>query len=304
VTRRGLIRRVSTALGEAATRVAIVLMRVLVRLPYPLVRRVGEAAGDLVWLLARPRRHVTLVNLRLCFPHMTEAQRLVLARAHFRCFVRSVFDRFIFWYEPVERMRALTRFEGVENFLAHEGRPLIMLAPHFAGMDAGGMTFQIDHTGAYMYSKLKNRALNDAMKRGRERFGRVRTLSRNEGVLAAVRLIRDGVPFYFLPDMDLGRRDAIFVPFFGVPAATVTSVARIAKMTGAAVIPFVTRMTDTGYEVRIYPAWEDFPGDDVEAAVRRMNEFIEQRVLEMPEQYLWSHKRFKTRPPGVPGVYA
>jgi KDO2-lipid IV(A) lauroyltransferase len=106
-----------------------------------------------------------------------------------------------------------------------------------------------------------------------------------------------------LPDMDLGARDAVFVPFFGVPAATVTSISRLAHITGAAVVPFVTEMTDAGYVVRIYPAWEGFADEDPEIAARRMNEFIEQRVLEMPEQYLWSHKRFKTRPPGEPGFY-
>ena len=141
------------------------------------------------------------------------------------------------------------------------------------------------------------------MTAGRSRFGGTRMLLRNDGMRPALRLIRQGVPFYFLPDMDLGPRDAVFVPFFGVPAATVTSLARLAKATGAVVIPLVTRMTDTGYVAQLYPAWEDYPGEDLEAATRRMNAFIEERVLEMPEQYLWTHKRFKTRPPGEPGGY-
>jgi KDO2-lipid IV(A) lauroyltransferase len=104
--------------------------------------------------------------------------------------------------------------------------------------------------------------------------------------------------------MDLGARDALFVPFFGVPAATVTSVARLVRLTGAVVVPCVTRMTDDGYVVQLHPAWESFPGEDLYEATRRMNAFIERRVLEMPAQYLWSHRRFKTRPAGEPSLYA
>ena len=120
---------------------------------------------------------------------------------------------------------------------------------------------------------------------------------------AALRPIREGVPFYFLPDMDLGPRDALFVPFFGVPAATVTSVSRLARIARAKVVPCVTTLARDGYVVRLYPAWEDFPSGDLEADTRRMNAFIEERVLEMPAQYLWTHKRFKTRPPGEPDFY-
>jgi KDO2-lipid IV(A) lauroyltransferase len=115
--------------------------------------------------------------------------------------------------------------------------------------------------------------------------------------------MREGVPFYYLPDMDLGARDAVFVPFFGVSAATVTATARLVQLTGATVLPFVTRMTPDGYVGTFYPPLEDAGGPDVEAATARMNAFIEARVRELPEQYLWSHKRFKTRPPGEPSPY-
>jgi KDO2-lipid IV(A) lauroyltransferase len=154
-----------------------------------------------------------------------------------------------------------------------------------------------------MYAQQKSGTLTQAMTEGRSRFHGSRMILRNEGIRGAVRTLREGIPFYFLPDMDLGARDAVFVPFFGVPAATVTSVARLAKMTHAVIVPCVTLLTERGYAARFYPPWEDFPGDDVEAATRRMNAFIEERVLEAPEQYLWSHKRFKSRPEGEPGLY-
>lgn len=288
---------------ELFARIGLAMLQAIARLPYGAVRRIGELAGEIAWLLAGRRRRITLVNLRLCFPQWTEARRRQVARDHFRCFMRSFFERFIFWFEPVERLRALVEVRGTEHYTALQGRPVILLAPHFVGLDAGGMRFQADWPGASMYANQKSRVLTEAMTRGRMRFGTSRLLLRNDGLRPAIRLIRQGVPFYFLPDMDLGARDAVFVPFFGVQAATVTSVARLAQVTGAVVLPFVTRMTDAGYVAQLYPPWTDFPGDDLVEATRRMNTFIEERVLEMPEQYLWSHRRFKTRPPGEPSPY-
>ncbi|HWS76451.1 MAG TPA: lipid A biosynthesis acyltransferase [Quisquiliibacterium sp.] len=289
--------------GEWLIRTGLALLKLLAKLPFGALRRIGIVTGDLLWVLARPRRRITLTNLRLCFPDWTEARRHAVARAHFRAYARSFFDRFVFWFEPEERLRALVELRGLEHVERWRGQPTILLAPHFVGIDAGGMRYQADWPGATMYANQKSRALTEAMTAGRGRFGTTRLLLRNEGMRPALRLIRKGVPFYFLPDMDLGPRDALFVPFFGVPAATVTSLARLAAATGAVVIPVVTRMTDTGYVATFHPAWEGYPGKDLDAATRRMNAFIEERVLEMPEQYLWSHKRFKTRPPGEPGFY-
>lgn len=290
-------------MSESLIRIALLLMRAVARLPYPVVRRLGEAAGSLAWVLAVPRRRVTRTNLRMCFPQWSEARRRAVARGHFRYFMRSFFERFIFWYGTPEKIRRLCRLEGLEHFENHLGRPVILLGPHLVGLDAGGIRFSLDFPCASMYAAQKSRALNEAMTRGRTRFDSGRMLLRTEGLRPAVKVLREAVPFYFLPDMDLGPRDAVFVPFFGVSAATVTSVARLARITGAAVVPLVTRMTDDGYVARFYPAWEGFPGDDLVGATRRMNAFIEARVLEMPEQYLWSHKRFKTRPPGEPSPY-
>lgn len=290
-------------MSESVVRFALLLMRAVSRLPYPVVRRLGEFAGSLAWVLAVPRRRVARVNLRLCFPHWSEAQRRAVARGHFRYFMRSFFDRFIFWYGAPERIRRLCRLEGIEHFEPHRGRPVIVLAPHFVGLDAGGIRLSLEAQCASMYAAQKSRALTEAMTQGRMRFNDGRLLLRTDGLRPAVKALREGLPFYFLPDMDLGARDAVFVPFFGVPAATVTSVARLARITGAVVVPLVTTMTDDGYVARFYPAWQDFPGDDLAAATRRMNAFIEERVLEMPAQYLWSHKRFKTRPPGEAKPY-
>ena len=291
--------------GEALMRVGIVVLRGLALLPYGWLVRLGDALGTLLYGLAWPRRRIAQVNLALCFPHWSEAERRRIARAHFQAFTRSFLDRFILWYAPRERIVELCRLEGLQHFLepVNAGRPVIVLAPHFVGIDAGGIRLLLEHPRlASMYARQKSAVLNDAMTRGRSRFHGTMLL-RNEGLRPAVRWLRDGGAFYFLPDMDLGARDALFVPFFGVSAATVTSVARLARLTGAVVVPLVTRMTDRGYVGVFHPGWTDYPVDDLDAATRQMNAFIEARVLDMPEQYLWTHRRFKTRPPGEASPY-
>ena len=292
-------------MGERLEKFGLAILRTVSRMPYPVLRGLGDISGAIAWQLARPRRRIALTNLRLCFPDWPEAQREAVARDHFRLFMRSFFERFVFWYGSPERIRSLCRVEGLENFETHHGKPMILLAPHFVGLDAGGTRLQVETPVASMYAAQKSRVLTEAMTQGRSRFHTETStmILRTEGMRAALRPIRDGVPFYFLPDMDLGPRDALFVPFFGVPAATVTSVSRLAKIARAKVVPCVTTLTRDGYVVRLYPAWEDFPSGDLEADTRRMNAFIEQRVLEMPAQYLWTHKRFKTRPPGEPDLY-
>jgi KDO2-lipid IV(A) lauroyltransferase len=165
------------------------------------------------------------------------------------------------------------------------------------------MRLSQDFAMASMYARQKDRRFDRTLHEGRSRFG-IRLLSRQEGIRKAVRAVKEGLILYYLPDLDFGPKSSIFVPFFGVPAATVPGLSYIARITGASVVPCVTRMLPGGgYVARLYPAWSDFPSGDDAADARRMNAFIEERVLEMPEQYHWLHKRFKTRPPGEPRFY-
>ncbi len=290
-------------MSEFFVRIGLWLFRQLARLPDPVVRRAGFLLGEVLWRLARSRREVALTNLALCFPEKTTAERLAIAHEHFRCYAASFVERFILWHEPAQRIARLVRLLDMHHFLPYQGTPVIVLAPHFVGLDAGGIRLQMDTGGASMFANQKSRALTELMTRGRSRFRGTRMFVRNDGLRPAIRVLKEGIPFYFLPDMDLGARDALFVPFFGVSAATVPSVARLAQITGARVIPLVTTMTEHGYDARFHPAWEDFPGDDLHAATRRMNAFIEDCVRGMPAQYLWTHRRFKTRPPGEAPVY-
>lgn len=282
------------------TRIAVAIAWLLHFLPLRVLARIGEAAGALLYVLGRERRNVCLINLARCFPEMPEAKRTALAKAHFRAFGRSVLERSILWWAPEERVKRLVHIVGLERLHALKGQALILLAPHFVGLDAGctRLTCEIDMAG--IYSKQKNRLFNTLLLSGRTRFGRQRAISRQEGVRPALAALREGIPFYYLPDQDYGPRDAIFVPFFAAHAATITGLSRLTRITGARVLPCVTRVLPggAGYELTCYPAWEKFPSGDDAADARRMNAFIEERVREMPEQYFWTHKRFKTRPPG------
>lgn len=287
------------------TRLGLAVIWLLHFLPLRLLAPLGRALGMLLYLFALERRRVTLTNLKLCFPQWTEAERVQTARAHFRAFGRSLLEHSLLWWGSKERIQRLVRVEGLAHWQAVADRPVIWFTPHFVGLDMGGARIITEWRGISVYSRQKDPVFDRVLLRGRTRFVTPVLFSRQDGIRPVVKAMRAGLPFYYLPDMDFGSRDSIFAPFFGVPAATITGLSRIARLAGAVVVPAVTRQLpgSSGYVLTFYPAWTGFPTDDVEADVRRMNEFIEQRVLEMPDQYFWLHKRFKTRPPGEEKFY-
>jgi Kdo2-lipid IVA lauroyltransferase/acyltransferase len=286
------------------TRVVFALMWLARLLPLAAMAALGNAVGAALFWLIPERRRVTRINLEKCFPGMAPAARERLARASFRAFCRSFVERALLWWSSEARLRRLIRVEGEEHLAALAGRPVIVLAPHFAAVEHGGTRLALDRTMASMYAHQKDPVFDRLLFEKRRRFGG-ELFARQDSLRKVVRAVRTGAPFYYLPDMDLGRSSAVFVPFFGVPAATVTGLSDLARLAGAAVVPCVTRMLPGGggYVARLYPAWQDFPSGDDAADARRMLAFIEERVREMPEQYLWMHKRFKTRPEGEPRFY-
>lgn len=280
------------------TRLALFLMRRLQALPIPLLAGCGRLFGAVFYRFGRWRRHVALTNLGLCFPHLDAAQKSALARRHFAAFGRAFLERGLLWWASPERIRRVVQLEGREHLDALRGRPVILFAPHFVGLDMGLTRIAMEVDIVCIYAPQKNPAFNDQLYRGRMRFGQAEMLSRRNGVRPALRALKAGKPLYYLPDLDYGDEDAIFADFFGVPAATITGLPRLARLTGATVLPVVTHMTDAGYVVAIGAPWRDYPSGEVAADIGRMNRFIEQEVAKMPEQYYWLHRRFKTRPPG------
>jgi KDO2-lipid IV(A) lauroyltransferase len=265
--------------------------------------RIGYGAGMLLYYFGAKPKRVARGNIKLCFPELSDSERHRLLLRHFQVFGRSLLEYGILWWSSRERIQRFVKIRGIENWQSVSARPVIWLAPHFVGLDVGGARIATEYRAVSTYGRQDQALLNSLLMHGRTRFGTATMLSRRRSAHQVIKLMREGIPFYYLPDQDLGPRFSIFVPFFGIPAATVTGLSRIARLTGAAVVPCVTRQLAHGYEVRFYPAWQDFPGETEEADARRMNAFIEERIREMPEQYFWTHKRFRTRPEGEPSLY-
>lgn len=268
------------------------------------IRRVAGLIGVLLFLLIVPRRRITLINIRLCFPHLTKTAQYRLAFQHVIAFTKSLFDRAILWYAPLEKIQTIITTEGFEQIHQLGSQPFIVMTPHFVGLDAAWSAVSQTRQFIGMYAHQKNKVFDQAMFDGRNRFNQPIPVSRQDGMKKFLRDMKAGHPAFFLPDMDLGAKDAVFVPFFGVQAATVTSTARLAKLLEAKILPCIVRMTETGYHVKLYPPLENFPGNHtIEEATLQINQLIETHVHTMPEQYLWLHKRFKTRPPGEASFY-
>jgi KDO2-lipid IV(A) lauroyltransferase len=240
-------------------------------------------------------------------PQLTPAARLQLARSHFQYFARSVLERSILWWASPARLTRLIQVVSQVPIQQMMNRPTIFLCPHFVCLEVAGVAITMQAPACSIYTKQRNKIFDAALRKGRLRFtpDEKNLLSREAGVKPIIRAMKSGRAFLMLPDMDFGVRDSVFTPFFGIPAATLTSPARLVTATDGQIIPVVTRFLPNyqGWQVIFYPFWENYSGTDINAATLRMNAFIEERVLESPAEYFWSHKRFKTRPDGERNFY-
>jgi KDO2-lipid IV(A) lauroyltransferase len=291
-------------IGRGLTRLGLGFMRAMAWLPLSWVRALGAVLGLTLYALVPSRRRVALTNLKLCFPHWSPEQRRQVARRSFMHLGQAWLDRGWLWHAPESVVRSRLRLHGaVQEFDGLE--PTVVFSPHFYGLDAGAAAINMNIARHFtsIYTPQSNRLVDDWVKAGRLRWGRVGLFQRTDGVKANVAGLRSGQVLYLLPDMDFGPDGSVFVPFFGVMAATVPSISRFARLGRAKVVSVVPRMTAQGYDVEILPAWLDFPSDDLQADTARGNQLLETLVLTMPAQYYWVHRRFKSRPPGQPGVY-
>lgn len=280
------------------------ILRVTRRLPLSWQRTLGAGVGRLLHALAGRRRRIAEINLALCFPSRDEVWRRRMVRQHFVLFAQAWLDRGWLWEGDPQVVRRRLRLRGEVQEL--DGAvPTLLFAPHFVGMDAGwmGLTAHVQRKFCGLYARQRNPVLDQWMAEGRRRFGEPHIVAKSAGLKALVSALRAGEPLYLLPDMDYGPRDSVFVPFYGVTAATVPSLSRFARMSGARVLPVLSHLTPDGYDVTVLPPWPNFPSDDVMADTARMNQYLQTWIDEVPEQYYWVHKRFKTRPDGEPSPY-
>jgi len=287
------------------TRLGLGLLWCLSRLSYAWQLRTGRLFGRLFRSLAPRRRHIAEVNLLLCFPDMAPAARAQLVEELFDSLGIGLLEMSLSWWAPDEKLEKLVTLEGLEHLQAalQQGKGAILLSGHFTTLEIGGRLLSLHTPFHVMYREHKNPAFEAAMTAARIRHYK-KAIPRGDtrGMLQS---LRENMPVWYAPDQDFGAGNSLFAPFFGVPAASITATSRLARISGAPVVPFFqTRLPDArGYRLTLYPALDNFPGVSIEQDTRRINAVIEAQVRKQPGQYLWAHRRFKTRPPGEPGVY-
>lgn len=286
------------------TRILLKTMCWLGYLPLAVLRMLGAILGLLLYVLIASRRRVVCTNLRLCFPAWSPAKVRWLSVRVFIRVTQSWLDRGWLWYGREDLLRQRLRVTGALDALSGN-QPTVIFAPHFVGLDAGwtALTQQLSRRFTTIYTDQSNKIADAWILQGRQRFGSCRLFGRIEGVKPILEGLRKGEPLYLLPDMNFGPHESVFVPFYGVPAATVPSLSRFARLGRAKVVPVLTRMTRSGYTIEILPAWSDYPTGDLLADTALMNTRLQDYIDTMPEQYYWVHKRFKDRPNGEPAPY-
>jgi Kdo2-lipid IVA lauroyltransferase/acyltransferase len=276
-------------------------------LPLGMLAVLGRALGRLLHAVVAKRRRIALRNIELCLPELEQDARRRLVREHFEWLGRSILERGVLWYASEARLRRLIHVEGNVQLAECSPVPVMWLVPHFMALDVAGAATQLFQTQwvASIYQQQTNPVMDAAIRRGRLRFGRGEVFPRSDSARPLLRAIRNGAAFFNLPDMDFGERDAAFVPFFGVPAATLLAPSRMARALGMVVQPVIAHMLPggSGYRVRFLEPWTDFPSADPLADTARLNRWVEEQIRAEPAQYLWVHKRFKTRPAGEPALY-
>ena len=288
-------------------RLLLSLLWLLHWLPLGFQAALGRGLGRLLYALAGSRRRIALRNLELCFPERPTTEREAIAREHFQWLGRSILERGVLFYASPERLRRLIHVEGDVQLAERSERPVMWLVPHFMALDVAGasvLLFQ-KRKGISIYQEQSDPVMDAAIRRGRLRLGNAEIFPRDDSGKALFRAIRRGDAFFNLPDMDFGARDAAFVPFFGVRAATLLAPSRLARALDMVVQPVLaeTLPGGAGYRVRFLEPWRDFPSDDPVRDTAAMNAWIEREIRALPAQYLWVHKRFKTRPAGEPSLY-
>jgi KDO2-lipid IV(A) lauroyltransferase len=277
----------------------------LTRLPYALQVRIGRLLGHLVRLVAARRRHITQVNLALCFPERSDSERQRMLVENFASMGIGLLEMGMSWWVSDRRLKKLCSIEGLDHLhkALEGGNGAILLSAHFTTMEIGGRLLSIYTPFQVLYREHKNAAMEHVISRGRKSFTHNAILRDN--LLGMRRSLKQNIPVWYAPDQDFGIGKGMFVPFFGIPAATITATSTLARMAHSPVVPFVqTRLPGTrGYRLTLLPAMENFPGNDIEEDTRRINATIEDCIRKQPEQYLWAHRRFKTRPEGERSFY-
>ena len=279
----------------------------IVQLPYGALLKLGRWLGLGMYRVATERRRVAARNLELCFPNMPSGERKRLLKENFASTGIAFFEMAMSWWWPKARLAKLAHIEGLEHLQAaqRDGEGAILMALHFTTLEIGAALLGQRHTIDGMYREHRNPLFDYVQRQGRERHNLDSLAVEREDVRGMIKLLRKGRAIWYAPDQDYGAKQSIFVPLFGIEAATVTATTHFARLGKARVIPFTQRRLEdgSGYRLVLHPPLQGFPGESEAADALRINQWVEQAVTECPEQYLWAHRRFKSRPVGTPKLY-
>ncbi|MAX52045.1 MAG: lipid A biosynthesis acyltransferase [Methylophaga sp.] len=282
----------------------LLLMRLSVYLPAKLQYRLGLLLGQMMQPFMRSRAKVVRRNLELCFPEMSQEERETLVKSILNNTGMMMIETAVSWWASDKQLYPRVTYDGLEHLEAakQKGKGVILLTGHFTSMEIGGRLIMLQTPAYVMFRHLKNPLFNAVMMRSR--IYHSEGIVMRDDVRAMLRALRKNKVVWYAPDQDFGPRNSIFAKFFGVTAATVPATARMVKMTGAQVVPFVPKRNEDGsYHIQIFPAWQDYPSDDDVADAQRINDWLESQIRLMPEQYFWLHRRFKTQPDGKGRLY-
>jgi len=285
----------------------LAVLWLIVQLPYRALLVLGRLLGRLLYRFAGSRRRIAARNLELCFAHLSSTERERLLRDNFASTGIAFFEMAASWWWPKARLARLAHISGLEHLqqAQAEGQGVILMAIHFTTLEIGAALLGQVHTIDGMYREHSNPLFDYIQRRGRERHNLDATAIEREDVRAMLKVLRGGRAIWYAPDQDYGRKQSIFVPLFGIPAATVTATTKFARLGRARVLPFTQQRLPgaQGYQLTIHPPLEGFPAQSEEADCLLINQWVERAIRLCPEQYLWSHRRFKTRPEGEGSLY-
>jgi KDO2-lipid IV(A) lauroyltransferase len=281
------------------THLLLRLIATLARLPLPWLRSLGCGLGYVLWAMVPSRRRVVRTNLQLCFPNWSASEIDRQTRQTFVYFAQAWLDRGWLWHGNTQKTRDRLHLTGAVTELQGD-QATVIFAPHFVGLDAAwtGLTQQLPRHFTTIYTNQSNPIADAWILQGRQRYANTSLLGRSAGVKTILSNLKQGGLLYLLPDMNFGPHESVYVPFYGIPAATVPSLSRFAKLGRAKVVPVLGRMTATGYDIEVLRAWAQFPSADLVADTARMNLHLQDYIGTMPAQYYWVHKRFKDQPEG------